>query len=244
MYVYRLGSKIFEHFTGWEKCTLLFKEHLLALSVPTLQRWVQLSTFTSSVCHGDIFYLTDHSQLTLAPAQASVSTPPSNTQSYPSAHLALSTFHHLSLHCFYPRVPSSSFFLPVLFHLPLAACLKMFFRNSSPQVYKGSTDAAWVSLCWSRFDSLQSSFFQKRTYSSYKWHRRASVSDRAQEGLILFPGPTSECPSAYFPLHQVWPTSPVVHVFHKTVLIKGISLSIHSQRIKVPLSLLPIFSCS
>lgn len=72
MYVYQLGSKIFEHFTGWEKCTLLFKEHLLALSVPTLQRWVQLSTFTSSVCHGDIFYLTDHSQLTLAPAQASV----------------------------------------------------------------------------------------------------------------------------------------------------------------------------
>lgn len=71
---------------------------------------------------------------------------------------------------------------------------------------------------WSKLDSLQSSFSKKKNDT-----RGADVSDRAQEGLILFPGPTSLSFSILSPSPSLTHISRVVHVFHKTVLVRGVS---------------------
>lgn len=71
---------------------------------------------------------------------------------------------------------------------------------------------------WSKLDSLQSSFSKKRMTQG-----GADVSDRAQESLIVFPGPTSLSFGILSPSPSLTHISRVVHVFHKPVLVRGVS---------------------
>lgn len=185
----------------------MFKAHLSAFFAKVSPAVYHLRFCLS--WNRDIFFLADHSQLTLAPAQTSVSTLPSNTQSYPSAHLTISPLPTTFLDT--STIPSSSFFLPLPLHLPASLRFYLLVWKCS---LKTVVQFSWCRspTVWSTFDSLQPSFSKKKKKKEksrplfFWWHKRADVSDRAQEGLILFPGQTSECPLAYFPLHQVWPT--------------------------------------
>lgn len=166
------------------------------------------------------------------------------TQSYPSAHLTLCILHHLSLHLFYlcvslHQVPffSSPFPTFLWFYLLLWKC------SLKTVVYRSA--AAWVSLCGQSlihcthpllkvnlfFFSLF--FFGEMTQGGRCFWQSSRGSDsipctdiRVSSGL-LYPPPSLTYISC------------VVHVFHKTLFIKGVSYSAHSRRIKV--SFLPTF---
>lgn len=166
--------------------------------MPTLQGWVQPSTLSSSVSHR---IETDHSQRTLAQSSFYLQKP-SVLLCCPS-HL-LHSPPPVPTPLLYPIIKFLSSCSPSPSYIPqvLTTRLKMFFKDSSPQ----------FSCCrslsvWSKLDSLQSSFSKKRMTQG-----GLMFLTELKRGWLYSLGQL-HCPSAYFLLHQVWPTYLVLFMF-------------------------------
>lgn len=220
----------------------MFKAHLSAFFAKVSPAVYHLRFCLS--WNRDIFFLADHSQLTLARAQTSVSTLPSNTQSYPSAHLTVSPLPTTFLDT--STIPSSSFFLPLPLHLPASLRFYLLVWKCS---LKTVVQFSWCRspTVWSTFDSLQPSFSKKKK----KRKKPSTFFLMTQEGWCFWQSSRGSdfIPWANFRMSfGVLSPSPsltyISHVvFQKTVLVKEVSHSAHRGRVKASTSLLPIFSC-
>lgn len=128
--------------------------------MPTLQRWVQPSTLSSSVSHR---IETDNSQVTLAQSSFYLQKP---SVLFCCSSRLLHSPPPVPTPLLYPIIKFLSSCSPSPSHIPqvLTTRLKMFFKDSSPQ----------FSCCrslsvWSKLDSLQSSFSKKKNDTRGGW---------------------------------------------------------------------------
>lgn len=172
------------------------------------------------------------------------------TQSYPPAHLSLSTLNHLLLHLLYLCVSLKlSFFLFVPFHFPTSpsvlSSLKVFFKDSSLQV-----NHCMSVIVWPKFDSLQSSFAKSEPHIFLSFF----LGEMTQGGQCFWQSSRGSdficCAnfgvsfSVLYPSLNLTHISCVVHVFPQDFVDKSCFFFSSPPKNTCLVFYLPIFSCS